>query len=83
MRGTATTRNLIDGEIRRLVEEAQETSRATLAEHRMALDTLAASLVERETLRAEEIVELVGPKVVRDLPIPATQPPAARPEPSA
>ncbi|MCC6214725.1 MAG: ATP-dependent zinc metalloprotease FtsH [Polyangiaceae bacterium] len=45
----------IDQEVRRIVEQQHEIARTVLLEHREKLDRLAAALMERETLDAEEI----------------------------
>jgi len=54
---------LIDEEIRALITQAHEEARAILKTHAAALDRLAATLIERETLDAEEVI-----KVLHDVP---------------
>ena len=49
------TAQLIDEEVKRLVTDAQTTAREILTKHKAALDSLAASLMEREVLNGEEI----------------------------
>ena len=50
----------IDEEIRKLIEAAQERSRATLRERRALLDKLAAVLLEVETIEGEELTRLLN-----------------------
>jgi len=50
----------IDGEVRRLIEEAHEEALDILKLHRRTLDRLADALVERETLDTPELVEIFG-----------------------
>jgi len=55
------TARLIDSEVNRLVEEAEELSRAALTVSRDALDRVATALQERETLTLDEVDALAGP----------------------
>ncbi|WP_348252499.1 ATP-dependent zinc metalloprotease FtsH3 [Trichocoleus desertorum] len=50
----------IDDEVRNLVEQAYRRSKAVLIENRHVLDLLADMLVEKETVDAEELQELLG-----------------------
>jgi cell division protease FtsH len=52
----------IDDEIRRIVEEAHQTSKDILSEHREQLDTISKILLERETIEAEEFIALLDGK---------------------
>ncbi|MCQ2353353.1 MAG: ATP-dependent zinc metalloprotease FtsH [Victivallaceae bacterium] len=54
------TQREIDLEVRRLVNEALDTARATLKEHSEALEKLAQALLAKETLDIVEIRELLG-----------------------
>jgi cell division protease FtsH len=49
----------IDDEIRRVVEEAHQTAKDILTEHRPALDRISKILLERETIDAEEFEQLL------------------------
>jgi cell division protease FtsH len=51
----------VDGEVRRLVDDARQRARAILLEHRAVLDDLAAALVEHETLGDTELAEVFAP----------------------
>ena len=51
---------LIDGEVRKLINQAHEEARTILTTHREALDRLADALLERETLFEADIVELLS-----------------------
>jgi cell division protease FtsH len=53
--GTATA---IDQEVRRLLDNSQQEAETVLAAHRDALDAMAAELLERETLDADDIARL-------------------------
>jgi cell division protease FtsH len=50
----------IDAEVRMLIDDAHDRARAILTLHRQTLDTLAAALVENETLEASELMEIIG-----------------------
>jgi cell division protease FtsH len=51
--------SVVDAEVRRIVDGAHDRARQLLTEHRGALDSLAAALVERETVEAEEFRQIV------------------------
>jgi cell division protease FtsH len=62
------TAQIIDAEVRRLIEEAYATARTILTEHKQDWITLAEGLLEYETLSGEEIKQLIaGNKPSRDL----------------
>ena len=50
----------IDAEVRRLIDDAHERARTILALHRETLDTLAAALVEQETLDTADLMAIIG-----------------------
>jgi cell division protease FtsH len=52
----------IDDEVRRIVEDAHQTSKDILSEHRDELDTISKTLLERETIEAEEFIALLEGK---------------------
>ena len=52
----------IDDEVRRMVEDAHQTSKDILSEHREQLDTISRILLERETIEAEEFIALLEGK---------------------
>jgi cell division protease FtsH len=54
------TMEMVDDEVRRLVDECYESARKQLAEHRDRLEALAAALLERETLDEEEAYRVAG-----------------------
>jgi cell division protease FtsH len=56
------TQQLIDSEVRRLVQEAYDTAKRILTEKRAHLEILANGLLEFETLTGEEIVGLLAGK---------------------
>ncbi len=49
----------IDGEIRRVVEQAHQSARDILSDHREDLDRISRILLERETIDAQEFVALL------------------------
>jgi cell division protease FtsH len=61
------TAQLIDQEVRRLIEEAEATARHILTERLEDLHTIAKALLEYETLSNDEIGQILrGEKIVRD-----------------
>ncbi len=54
------TRELIDAEVRRLVDECYDRALATLRDHRDSLDSLARALLEHETLDEDEAYATAG-----------------------
>jgi len=64
--------NLIDSEVRRIVEEAHAAARNVLTEHLDELHRIAKALLEYETLSGEEIKGLAAGEEVKR---PETQPP--------
>jgi cell division protease FtsH len=78
------TAQKIDAEVRRLVNEAYESSRQILTEKRDQLEIIARALLEYETLSGDEIMGLLaGRKPVREsLDDPAPVRPPASPVPS-
>jgi cell division protease FtsH len=54
------TQKLVDGEVRRIVEEAHEQVVALLRENRPKLDSLAEALLEHETLDEDEAYAAAG-----------------------
>jgi cell division protease FtsH len=74
----------IDDEIRRMVEEAHQTARQVLEEHRQRLDMASDILLRRETIEREQFIELLEGKTEEQVfgseapPVPL--PPPAAPE---
>ena len=54
------TAELIDGEVRRIVEECNQDADRLLAAHRRQLDALAQALLKAESLDAPEIRRVTG-----------------------
>jgi cell division protease FtsH len=52
----------IDDEVRRIVEDAHQSSKDILSEHREQLDTLSKILLDRETIEADEFIALLEGK---------------------
>ncbi len=69
------TAQLVDAEVKRILEEAYGRARTILEDHRDLLDRLASALLERETLDREEVELIAAGK-----PLPPV-PPAAGPAP--
>lgn len=76
---------LIDQEIKRFIEEAENKARSILTEYRNELDMIANALLEHETLSGEDIEKLLrGETLNREKPESDTPPPRPRsPIPSA
>ncbi len=53
------TARLIDGEVRQLIEDGEQTARRILTEHRDQLDVVAKGLLEYETLSGDEVANLL------------------------
>jgi cell division protease FtsH len=72
----------IDDEIRRIVEEAHQTARQVLEEHRERLDMVSDILLRRETIEREHFIELLEGKTEEEVfgeeqpPVPLPPPPA-------
>ncbi|MBM9508704.1 ATP-dependent zinc metalloprotease FtsH [Actinacidiphila acididurans] len=54
------TLDIVDAEIRRIVDECYDRAKALLAEHRSRLDALAGALLEAETLEETAVYEIAG-----------------------
>jgi cell division protease FtsH len=68
------TNQLVDGEVRRILDECYDDAVRLLQEHRQQLEALAKALLDRETLDEQEILTVTGlPRAPRleTLPIPA------------
>src|SRR4051812_47520655 len=81
------TKELVDGEVRRLVEECYGQAVATLRSNREKLDRLASTLLERETLGEDEayaaagVIRAVAPAAVARGEAPGSdRPPGMPPE---
>jgi cell division protease FtsH len=84
----------IDKEIRRMIDEAFDTSRTILTERRVQLDLMATVLIERETVDKEELAALLenrwdefllkeaADKDTAAKELPAEEPAVEEPEPS-
>ena len=73
-----STRELVDKEVRRIVDECYAQAVATLREHRSQLDSLARRLLERETLDEADAYAAAGIQRPRFAPAPVPVQPAAR-----
>jgi len=61
------TAQIIDQEVRRLIEEAEAQAKRILTEHFDDLNTVAKALLEYETLSNDEIAQVLrGEKIIRD-----------------
>jgi len=75
------TAELVDGEIKRLLDEAYATAVRILSEHRELLESIAQSLLERETIDREEIELLArGEELPERAPPPEAEAPTRPPE---
>ncbi len=71
------TQEIVDAEVRRIVEACYAEALSTLAEHRDKLEALARALLERETLDEDDAYRVAGvPRPPRgDVPAPAVPTP--------
>ncbi|TFV87100.1 ATP-dependent metallopeptidase FtsH/Yme1/Tma family protein [Blastococcus sp. CT_GayMR20] len=76
------TRELVDAEVRRILDECYAQARVTLTEHRERLDRLARALLAAETLDAEQAYEAAGlpRRALEDTMLPSA---AEHPNPAA
>ena len=56
------TGNVIDAEVRKIIDDSHAEATRLLNQHRKELDALAAALLEKETLGEEEILQVTGLK---------------------
>jgi cell division protease FtsH len=54
------TQEIIDQEVSRLLSEAEERAFVLLSDNRVALDAVIAELLEKETISADELADIVG-----------------------
>jgi cell division protease FtsH len=57
----------IDGEIRRIVEQAHQAARDILAQHKDGLDTTSEILLRRETIESEQFTDLLAGKAEEEV----------------
>ena len=85
------TAQLVDAEVSRIIREAYQRATEVLSEHLALLHTVAAALLERETLTGEEVLMLARGEELRPRqesspppapPVPAATTPAAPPKPA-
>jgi cell division protease FtsH len=60
MPASEPTQEIVDQEVRRIVDESERDVIALLSEHRDQLDALANALLDRETLDQQEAYEVAG-----------------------
>jgi cell division protease FtsH len=68
------TARLIDVEVKKLLDDAHDSARAILKEHRDQLELVANELLKRETLDAAAFNALIGRTAPQDRPIRAPEP---------
>jgi len=64
------TAEMVDDEVKRLIDEAYEKARNLLSENRELLDRMAAALLERETLDREDVDLIVAGRTLPPRPLP-------------
>jgi cell division protease FtsH len=55
-----TTATAVDAEVHRIISESHEEALRLLRQHRHELDSLAAALLDRETVDEQEILKVTG-----------------------
>jgi cell division protease FtsH len=69
------TARLIDGEVKRIISEAEATARRILTERRDVLDTLSEKLLVKEVIEGDELRQMLGaPAIDHDREFPAVTP---------
>jgi cell division protease FtsH len=81
------TAQMVDTEVKRLVDEAYARATQILSENRELLDRIALALLDRETIDREDLDRLVkglplAPRNLSPDPAPAANPPASKPGPT-
>jgi cell division protease FtsH len=71
------TAQLVDSEVTRVIKEAYARAKETLTENLDLLHTVAAALLDRETLTGEEVQALARGETLAPRPTPPALPPAA------
>ncbi len=76
------TAQMVDDEVKRLIDEAYARATIILSENRELLDRIAATLLERETIDREDLDRLLKNLPLAPRPLPPADPPAATPTPA-
>ncbi|MDH5283755.1 MAG: cell division protein FtsH, partial [Gemmatimonadota bacterium] len=71
------TAQMVDDEVKRFLDEAHERARGILTEHRVLLDHIAVTLLERETIDREDLDLIIQGKELPPITPSAPGPPAA------
>ncbi len=71
------TAQLVDSEVTRVIKEAYARAKETLTENLDLLHTVAAALLDRETLTGDEVQQLARGETLAPRPTPPALPPAA------
>jgi cell division protease FtsH len=78
------TAEMVDDEVKRLIDEAYERARSLINEHRALLERIAQALLDRETVDRDDLDMLMRDETLPPRPTPppapAAVPPPARPE---
>jgi cell division protease FtsH len=77
------TAQLVDSEVTRVIKEAYARAKETLTENLALLHTVAAALLDRETLTGDEVQQLARGETLAPRPAPPSLPPAAVKESSS
>jgi cell division protease FtsH len=79
------TAQLVDAEVSRVISTAYNRAKDVLTQHIDLLHTVAAALLDRETLTREDIAVLMRGEQLTPRPpaVPPTPPPAATPVPAS
>ena len=77
------TAEMVDDEVKRLIDEAYERARALINEHRTLLELIAQALLDRETVDREDLEMLMRGETLPPRPTPPAAPAAAPAQPRA
>jgi len=76
------TAQMVDGEVKRLVDEAYSRASVIISQHRELLDRIAQALLDRETIDREDLDRLVKNQPLPPRSLPPAEPAAAPANPS-
>jgi cell division protease FtsH len=76
------TAQLIDAEVKRIIDQAYERAKKILEDHRTDVEKIAKALLEYETLDASHVKEIIEFGELRNPPIQEVAPPPLPPPPS-
>ncbi|RMG23575.1 MAG: ATP-dependent metallopeptidase FtsH/Yme1/Tma family protein [Bacteroidetes bacterium] len=74
------TAEMIDEEVRKIIDSAYKRTKDLLVEHRKELEIIAAELLQKEVLFKDDLVRLIGPRPFPEAEFPYDEPEKEKPE---